>query len=382
MKKAAAILICAIFGLTAAACARVYKADDTVFDSELQFSVRMYGGDTEKAYEEMLALMDRLAASADTTDPNSVVSRVNAAPVGEAVETDGIFCELTAAATELYRETDGAFNVFLRPLSVLWGVDAESVRDYVPTAANPSGSSPASLPAAAEIDPLMAAARPESFVLTEHEAGGTLVKTAAVEFDFGGLAKGWAVDRCREIAEKYGVQSAQLDLSGNLILLNRYFDEKSGAFTDWTVGITDPRPEDLLFRYYVMAFRSAGDVSIVTSGDYERYYYYPYENRSPVRVSHIIGRDGVPAGLKRDADGTYSNAEHVISATVVGESSMRADAYATAVCVMGLTDGAAFLEEKGYAGVLFTSDGRMKTVGDITPYGGEAFDGYLEYEQV
>ena len=62
MKKAAAILICAIFGLTAAACARVYKADDTVFNSELQFSVRMYGGDTEKAYEEMLALMDRLAA--------------------------------------------------------------------------------------------------------------------------------------------------------------------------------------------------------------------------------------------------------------------------------------------------------------------------------
>lgn len=72
----------------------------------------------------------------------------------------------------------------------------------------------------------------------------------------------------------------------------------------------------------------------------------------------------------------------MISATVVGESSMLADAYATAVCVMGLTDGAAFLEEKGYAGVIFTSDGRMKIVGSITPYGGETFDGYLGYEQV
>lgn len=382
MKKVAAVLISMIFGFMAVACMRVYNADDAVFDSELMFSARLYGDDAKSAYSEMLGVMDRLAESADTTNPSSTVSKVNAAETGEAVTVDGIFCELTQKAVELYYETDGAFNIFLQPLSELWGVDAETIANYTPTALDPQGSSPQTLPDADAIAELMQYANPQSFTLTVDGEMGTIVKSAPVMFDFGGLAKGWAIDRCVEIAERYGIKSAKLDLSGNLALVNGYYDENKGAFVDWTVGINDPRPADLLFRYYVMAFSTVGNVSIVTSGDYERYYYYRYENRDNIRVTHIIGTDGIPIGLYRAADGTYMSKTHVISATVLGDCSMLCDAYATAACVMGLEAGAEFLREKGCDAVLFASDGSMKIVGDVTPCNTDTYDGYRKYEQV
>ena len=379
MKRISAIILCVVCGLAAMACARVYSGSDFVFNSEIPFSVRLYGKNTEKAYGEMQDVMTRLTDSVSTTNPDSVISKVNAAAVGERVEVDEIFFSLAKTASELYAETAGAFNVMLAPLSRLWQVDAESIHLYAPTVSNPAGSAPDSLPAASDVAALLQSATPASFTL-EDDDGYYITKSAPVEFDFGGLAKGWAVDRCTEIANRYGMQSAKLDLSGNLVLLGQYYDDRNGSFTDWTVGITDPRPDNIFFRGYVMAFESGGGESIVTSGDYERYYMYSYEDGA-VRVPHIIGKQGFPIGLTAAGD-RYEETAHVISATVIGASSMLCDAYATAVSVMGLEEGAAFLASVGYKGIIFTSDNRMKTVGTVEIYDPQTYDGYKAYTAV
>ena len=83
-----------------------------------------------------------------------------------------------------------------------------------------------------------------------------------------------------------------------------------------------------------------------------------------------------------DTGDRYEETAHVISATVIGASSMLCDAYATAVSVMGLEAGAAFLESAGYRGIIFTSDKRMKTVGEVKLYDPQTYNGYKAYTAV
>ena len=95
----------------------------------------------------------------------------------------------------------------------------------------------------------------------------------------------------------------------------------------------------------------------------------------------IDGQTLVPISLKANEDGYIENGQAVCSATVVGESSMLCDAYATAVSVMGVSKGKQFLTEKGLKGLIFTADKKCAVVGQFDFVSSETL--YLtEYQAV
>ena len=111
------------------------------------------------------------------------------------------------------------------------------------------------------------------------------------------------------------------------------------------VYIQNPRSNDFV------ASATISDLSVATSGDYQRYYFF-----DGVRYHHVIGRDGYPAGI---FDG-----DPVVSATITSPSAAVSDALSTAAMVLGNTDTLkALLDKYDAAAVLITESGRY-VVGD------------------
>lgn len=334
----------------------------TVFSSGLVFSASVMGGKSQASIDEMLAFLDEADVSLNMNRTDSLISKFNGLKAGEKLKADKHLFTVAKAALELYRKTDGAFNPALNSLSEAWNVDANGINRYAYGDAKPE-----SLPEPSELNKLASRSVGDGYECLEENGEYYLLKSAdGLELDFGGIAKGYCVDVCRDIALNCGVTSALIKISGNVMLIGDYFDGKSDRA--WGIGVINPRKKDENSARYVCGFCRNGDVSVVTSGDYERCYDYSYDGGETVKICHIIdGSTKMPLGVRYDEEsGRYKNARsYVISATVMGEKSMIADAYSTAVCVLGLEKGAKLLADNGYDGIIFTSDGKYKIVGDV-----------------
>ena len=151
----------------------------------------------------------------------------------------------------------------------------------------------------------------------------------------GAVAKGYAGDQLRRIAEENGVTKGVLSLGGNVILLGA---KETGK--DWSVAVRAPEGG------YAVTL-SLSDTSAVTSGSYERYF-----EAEGKRYHHILD------------PGTLSPAENgLVSATVVARNGLLADALATALFVMGEEGAADFWrtygEKEGFDYLLLTEDQRV-----------------------
>ncbi|MGB9824427.1 MAG: FAD:protein FMN transferase [Candidatus Hydrothermia bacterium] len=156
-----------------------------------------------------------------------------------------------------------------------------------------------------------------------------------------GIAKGYAIERAADFLKNKGVSSGIIDAGGDLYLIGKKWGES------WKVGVRDP------FTKGINRILALSDVSCCTSGDYER-----YVEQNGKRYSHIFSPfDGYPV----------SNG--VRSVTVIYKDATYADAFATALFVMG-PDKAPELREKvkGLEYMIITDD---------TTFYSEGFSKYL-----
>ena len=138
-----------------------------------------------------------------------------------------------------------------------------------------------------------------------------------VVVDLGGIAKGYAVDEGIKLLKQAGVQYARLSAGGDMRLLG----DKKGK--PWIVGVKDPR-SSLKANKNVVAL-PLSDVSISTSGDYERY----FVDENGERIHHII------------APKTGRPVKGIQSVTVIGPNTMMTDGLSTAIFVLGVEKGLA-----------------------------------------
>jgi thiamine biosynthesis lipoprotein len=125
--------------------------------------------------------------------------------------------------------------------------------------------------------------------------------------DYGGIAKGYAIDKAIKILEKHSVKNAIVNAGGDLRSIGTKGEEK------WKVAIRRPNSEDVMGIIEV-----DGDESIFTSGNYER-----YKEFDGKRYAHIINPF------------TGTGVLDIASATVIAENGTKADAAATALIVAG-----------------------------------------------
>lgn len=331
--------------LLCVSCASVSYTDKyyTVF-TDLYMTVSYYGG-TDNGAEE---IANTLNEQINPDVPTSYVARFNAMGKGE-IEVSKSVYDMVLSSKRLYSLSGGAFDMTLGDLSKLWHVDHQSLEEYYPS----------SFPELPSYEQICAIESTMDKIGARSENGKYyLTKTADnAKIDLGAIAKGYLTDLVRDKLKENGVRSALIDVSGNLSIVGKRYAE-DGTKGAWKIGVNNCFRAD---GSYLCGLNIDGDLSVITSGTYERGY-----KKDGVNVNHIIDpHTKMPVGIKY-GNSVYSNtADHVISATVIGESGAMCDAVATAVCVMGIEDGAELIESLGLSALIVTADGRYTSVGNI-----------------
>lgn len=246
--------------------------------------------------------------SMNTYDPDSLISRFNRLPPGETIEVDWDFAFVLTTALSIGRWTGGAYDVTVSPLSAAWGF-ADDGPNTVP--------SPEVLAAAlARVGPEHLDWQPDTRLLGKRREG--------VALDFSSIAKGYGVDLGADALEALGLTDFMFEIGGEIRLRGQ-----SPRGDRWRIAVE--RPEAGAGR--VQAAIEATDTGIATSGDYRNYF-----EADGVRYSHLIDpRTGYP--IRHD----------LVSVTVIDPSTALADAWATALIVMGSDAALALAEERGLA---------------------------------
>lgn len=234
------------------------------------------------------------------------------------VEVDEKIIDLLLFCRDMYEATDGKLDVAMGGVLKLWH-DEREAGEF---------SEDGKLPEEAA---LKEAAEHCSFdaVVIDAESGTVEITDPETRLDVGAVAKGYATEQvCRTLPEGYLVS-----VGGNVRACGMKPDG-----TDWVVGVQDPDggTEDYLLTVYAMGG------SVVTSGDYQRYYYV-----DGVKYHHIIDPETLyPATLWR-------------SVTVVCADSGLADALSTSLFTMTQEEGQALLDKFSAEAVWVTAEGEL-----------------------
>ncbi|MGE0869330.1 MAG: FAD:protein FMN transferase [Kofleriaceae bacterium] len=245
-----------------------------------------------RAAEIVFAEMKRIDALMTTWDPNSEVSKINAAAGGKPVAVSPETFAVIERAVDVSRRTRGVFDITVGAFKGLWKFDEDM---------------DGTLPDPAEVKARLAKVGWSQIALDKkrHTVG---LRKKGMSITLGGIAKGYAVDRCAKLLHDAGYVSFLVQAGGDL-----YVSGKKGA-APWVVGIRDPRgAHDAMF-----ALAPIEDHSFSTSGDYERGFV-----KDGKRYHHILDpRTGQPAAASR-------------SVTVRAKDAFTADAWSKVLFILG-----------------------------------------------
>jgi thiamine biosynthesis lipoprotein len=268
------------------------------------------------AIERVLA---RVVAQMSPWEPQSDLSRFNAGPCNVWQTLPPEFCDVIACALRIAEETDGACDPALGTLVDLWGFGPVPRRTAFPP------------PEA--IDTALATSGWRS--LRFDSAGRRLMRTTPLRLDLNGIAKGFAVDWVAQVLREHGIIDALVEIGGEL--------SGRGVKPDgspWWVAVDETSAAPGIAPLVVALHGQA----IATSGC-ERS--FQHDGRT---YSHTIDpRSGMPID------------NGMLTATVLHDSCMQADAYATALMVMEPERALAFANDKQLPAII-----RFRTTGIAT----------------
>ncbi len=224
--------------------------------------------------------------------------------------SDDTFLVLKHAA-EISKASEGAFDITLGPLINLWRRAGKENR----------------IPCEEEREACKKLSGYEDVLFK----GSNLVALRRIgqAVDLGGIAKGYAADEVRKLLVSQGVESALINLGGNVVTIGLRPDKSL-----WKVGLQNPNS----LRGALFCYLEAEDKTVVTSGGYERFFM-----KDGVRYHHIL-----------DPKTGTSVQSGLLSVTAVCKSSMDADALTTAFFVLGPKRGIPLFERFGASAVYVT----------------------------
>lgn len=279
------------------------------FDTVVSLSL---WGAPEGLMDEIWAACARYEQLLSKTIDASDVSRINNA-MGQTVTVDAETWEILRRAKEISAQTGGAFSITIAPVTALWSF-TDTVTNMVPTDE-----------ARLKMLPLV---DDQKIALGENN---TVTLPAGMEIDLGGIAKGYIADKVADIIREKAYAGI-VSLGGNVYTVGKKPD--GSAFS---VGIKDPHNPAAS-----KAIIYTGDGTVVTSGTYERGFSF-----GGVRYHHIL-----------DPKTGWPSQSDLVSATFVMDSSMTADALATACIVIGSEKSLALAKELQLDAMFIDKDGQ------------------------
>ncbi len=276
--------------------------------------------DLSAAVDSILQAIDR---SLSLWDANSTVSRFNA--MDTMTVSDHYFLEVLEASQGLYRSTQGTFDPTVLPVLRYWGMGPRGKAEQDTVRMKEAVPAPGME---------LISAAPARDTTTAHPTW-TFAKPPGLEFDPNGIAQGYTVDVLAAHLEQCGIKDMLVEVGGEVRAKGR--NERGSV---WTIQIDKPLPGK---EHVLQVAVPLENRSLATSGNYRKFI-----EREGRRYGHTIDpRTGRPAG----------NA--LLSASVIADDCMTADALGTALMVMGPDEAKAWLGRHAWVeGYLIMDDGQ------------------------
>ena len=334
------VLVCPMLLFTG--CENITDADTSITGNEpisissiklnTAVQITIYDSQDKALLDDCLALCDKYELVFSRTNEKSELYKLNHRkdtsdkdpnadgqttpyPVSGTADTWHISEDLASLLSQglsITRESDGAFDIAIAPLTSLWDFTAEDPK----------------VPDDAAIQKALPLCSSDGVTIDGQDI---TLPSDDIQFDVGAIAKGYIADRMKDLLVKKGVKSAIINLGGNVLCIGSKPDG-----TPFKVGIQKPFAD----RNETEAVMDITGKSVVSSGIYERCF-----KQNGKLYHHILNpKTGYP----------YDNS--LISVTIISDQSVDGDALSTTCFALGLEDGLKFAEKKGVHAVFITAD--------------------------
>ena len=334
------VLVCPMLLFTG--CENITDADTSITGNEpisissiklnTAVQITIYDSQDKALLDDCLALCDKYELIFSRTNEKSELYKLNHRkdtsdkdpnadgqttpyPVSGTADTWHISEDLASLLSQglsITRESDGAFDIAIAPLTSLWDFTAEDPK----------------VPDDAAIQKALPLCSSDGVTIDGQDI---TLPSDDIQFDVGAIAKGYIADRMKDLLVKKGVKSAIINLGGNVLCIG---SKPNG--TPFKIGIQKPFAD----RNETEAVMDITGKSVVSSGIYERCF-----KQGGKLYHHILNpQTGYP----------YDNG--LISVTIISDQSVDGDALSTTCFALGLEDGLKFAEKKGVQAVFITED--------------------------
>ena len=320
-RKISSILLLLSISTFLVSCKSATSTEPVEKESYLMGTViqlKVYGGKAEKATDEALKRISDIENKMSVNIETSEITKLNAnAGIGEEKLSEDVY-SVIEKAVEYSKLTGGALDPTIEPIVKLWGIGTDKER----------------VPSENEINEKLKLVDYNDIILDEKNSTVKLKRTNQA-VDLGAIAKGYTADEIKDILVDNKIKSAIINLGGNVYAVGNKPDG-----TSWNIGIQNP----LDTRGQYLGTVSIVDKSVVTSGNYERYFI-----KDGKRYHHIF-----------DPKTGYPSETGIISATIVSDKSIDGDALSTSTYVLGLEKALKLVESiKGVEAIFVTEDKKV-----------------------
>ncbi len=228
-------------------------------------------------------------------DKNSETSEINRKAGIKPIKVSKELFFLIERSIQISKLTDGAFDISYASMDKIWKFDGSMKK----------------MPSPEKIKQSVSTVGYQNIILNKSKQT-VFLKLKGMKIGFGGIGKGYAADKAKQLLIKKGVKAGIINASGDM---NTWGKQPSGK--EWQIAITNP-----MNKHKAFAMLPISNKAVVTSGNYEKFVIFDGK-----RYTHIIDpRTGYPAS-------------GIISVSVFSKSAALADALATSIFVMGIEVG-------------------------------------------
>jgi len=311
------LLIPVFLGSSCKEQAAYYEETGSVFHTYYQIKYQSPKLLTDKIDAEF----QKFSLSLNPFNPNSIISKVNR---NEEVELDEWFIKVFNKAQEVSAKSNGAFDITCAPLINLWGfgfANMDSVSQEI-------------------IDSLKTFTGYEKIRI---ENGRVVKDDPRVILNCSAIAKGFSCDVIANLMEREGVENYMIDIGGEIVV--KGINARGDC---WRVGINKPEDDSTgIVQKVEEVVQLCKKGGFATSGNYRNYYI-----KDGKKYAHTI-----------DPTTGYPSEQSILSATVIADDCITADAYATVFMVLGVDKAADFaksIPEIDYFLIYADEDGKHR----------------------
>ncbi|NLH01815.1 MAG: FAD:protein FMN transferase [Clostridiales bacterium] len=297
--------------LTSCTDTREIKTSKSAFVLNTIATITIYGMTNEKILDECFNLCRHYESLFSRTDENSEIYKLNARKISVVSDETA---ELISKGLYFSKLSGGKFDITIEPLSSLWNFSSDS-------------------PAVPEQSAIDDALRHVGYKSVTVSGNTVAFDDEYTRLDLGAIAKGYIADKLKDYLISQGVEKAIINLGGNVLCIGGKTSSRG-----FEIGIQRP------FGDGAIAAVSVSDMSVVTSGVYERYF-----SENGKRYHHILNpKTGYP----------YENG--LLSVTIVGKNSCDCDALSTLCFALGMDDGLQLINSMdGFYALFITDDYKL-----------------------